>query len=46
MASWAKEAMTVLVETGVIHGSDGKLTPTGTATRAEMAQLLYNLLNS
>jgi uncharacterized repeat protein (TIGR02543 family) len=46
IASWAKEAMTVLVETGVIHGSDGKLTPTGTATRAEMAQLLYNLLNS
>ncbi|WP_408893365.1 S-layer homology domain-containing protein [Paenibacillus taichungensis] len=42
--SWAQEAMTLLVETGSIGGSAGKLTPTGTTTRAEMAQVLYNLL--
>lgn len=44
IAPWAKEAITILVETGVIRGSGGKLTPTSTATRAEMAQMLYNLL--
>lgn len=42
--SWAKEAMTLLVETGSIGGNVGKLTPTSTTTRAEMAQVLYNLL--
>ncbi|MED5019582.1 S-layer homology domain-containing protein [Paenibacillus chibensis] len=42
--SWAKEAMTLLVETGGIGGNAGKLTPTSTTTRAEMAQVLYNLL--
>ncbi|WP_136607679.1 S-layer homology domain-containing protein [Paenibacillus dokdonensis] len=42
--SWAKEAMTLLIETGSIGGNAGKLTPTSTTTRAEMAQVLYNLL--
>ncbi|GGH35921.1 S-layer homology domain-containing protein [Paenibacillus segetis] len=42
--SWAKEAMTLLVETGTIDGNTGKLTPTSTTTRSEMAQVLYNLL--
>ena len=41
---WAKEAMKLLVESGTVSGSNGKLTPTGTTTRAEMAQVLYNLL--
>ncbi len=44
IASWAKEAMTLLVKTGTIGGNNGLLTPTGTTTRAEMAQVLYNLL--
>ncbi|TVX99085.1 S-layer homology domain-containing protein [Cohnella terricola] len=44
IAPWAKEAMTLLVETGIIDGNAGKLTPTSTTTRAEMAQVLYNLL--
>lgn len=44
IASWAKDAMTFLVETGKVSGSDGKLSPTGSTTRAEMAQVLYNLL--
>ena len=41
---WAKNAVTLLVETGTVGGSDGKLSPAGTTTRAEMAQVLYNLL--
>ena len=43
--SWAKEAMTLLVETGTIRGNAAKLAPTSIATRAEIAQLLYNLLS-
>ena len=45
IATWAKEAMTLLVETGTISGNGGKLSPAGTTTRAEMAQVLYNLLS-
>ena len=45
IAPWAKEAMTLLAETGTIGGSEGKLFPTSTTTRAEMAQLLYNLFS-
>lgn len=41
---WAEEAMVQMVQNGWINGSDGLLRPTGTATRAEMAQLLFNLL--
>jgi hypothetical protein len=43
--SWAKEAMTLMVKTGTIGGNAGKLNPTGTTTRAEMARVLYNLLS-
>lgn len=42
--AWAKEALTLLVKIGTIGGSNEKLTPQGTTTRAEMAQVLYNLL--
>jgi len=45
IASWATAAMTLFVETGTIGGSAGQLTPTSTTTRAEMAQVLYNLLS-
>jgi hypothetical protein len=45
IASWAKDTMALLVETGTIGGNAGKLTPIGTTTRAEMAQVLYNLLS-
>lgn len=43
--AWAKEAMTLLVRTGTVGGSGGKLNPLDTTTRAEMAQVLYNLLS-
>ncbi|MCR2803554.1 polysaccharide lyase family 8 super-sandwich domain-containing protein [Paenibacillus soyae] len=41
---WAKDAMSLLVQTGTVGGNAGKLAPNGTATRAEMAQVLYRLL--
>ncbi|WP_213950676.1 chitobiase/beta-hexosaminidase C-terminal domain-containing protein [Tepidanaerobacter syntrophicus] len=44
VAPWAKEAMEYLAKTGMVRGSDGLLTPESIATRAEMAQVLYNLL--
>jgi len=44
VAAWATEAMTALVKTDTVSGSDGKLDPTGGSTRAQMAQVLYNLL--
>jgi len=42
--TWAQEAFTVLVGNGIIKGSGGKLTPANELTRAEMAQIIYNLL--
>ncbi len=45
IATWAKDAVTLLVRAGTVGGSNGKLSPLDTATRAEMAQVLYNLLS-
>lgn len=45
ISNYAQEALNSLVEAGIITGSDGKLNPTATSTRAEMAQVLYNLLS-
>ncbi|WP_236995053.1 S-layer homology domain-containing protein [Heliomicrobium modesticaldum] len=45
IAPWAKDAMKLLVETGTVSGSGGKLLPKDTTTRAQMAQVLYNLLS-
>ena len=44
VVSWASEGMTALVKSGIISGSGGNLNPTGGSTRAQMAQVLYNLL--
>lgn len=44
--SWAMDAMTVLVKTGIVSGSNGVITPLSTTTRSEMAQVLYNLLGT
>ncbi|MGF7059921.1 S-layer homology domain-containing protein [Brassicibacter mesophilus] len=43
--SWAKQAITLLIEKGTITGSAGELNPTRRATRAEMAQIMFNLLS-
>lgn len=45
VSDYAKDAMTALVKGGVIAGSDGKLAPQGQSTRAQMVQVLYNLLH-
>jgi hypothetical protein len=45
ISSWAKDAMMLMVGTGVIGGNAGKLDPHSTTTRAEMAQVLYNILS-
>lgn len=45
IASWAKPAIKLFVETGTVSGSDGLLRPLATSSRAEMAQVLYNLLH-
>lgn len=42
ISAWAKAAMEWAVSAKVLQGSGGKLNPTGTATRAEVAQVLMN----
>ncbi|MEA4813547.1 MAG: S-layer homology domain-containing protein [Oscillospiraceae bacterium] len=44
ISDYAEAAMNTLVGAGIISGSGGKLNPAGSTTRAEMAQVLYNLL--
>ena len=40
VSNWAKDAIEWAVSTGLLQGSDGKLDPTGTATRAQVAAVL------
>jgi len=44
IASWAVDAMTFLVEAGIINGNNGKLLPDEMTTRAQMASVLYHIL--
>jgi len=44
VASYAQEAMSYLVQIGVVSGNNGSLLPQDTTTRAQMAQVLYNLM--
>jgi len=41
-SSYAKYAMEWAITHGILNGSDGKLNPLGTATRAQVAQIFYN----
>ena len=48
ISEYALAPMAALVNAGVISGSDGKLNPKGTATRAEVAVIcaqLYDLID-
>jgi uncharacterized repeat protein (TIGR02543 family) len=45
LSAWAKDAMTLFVETGIVSGSGNRLSPKDTTTRAQMAQVLYSLLS-
>lgn len=44
IAPWAMDAIKLLVEAGIIQGSGNRLSPKDTTTRAQMAQVIYNLL--
>lgn len=47
ISPWAQEAMAWAVETGLLSGTgDGMLSPAGTATRAQVAQVLYQFSQS
>ena len=43
VSSWAKPAITAMVELGVIDGSGGKLQPQGNVTRAQVAKMLCTM---
>ena len=45
ISAYAQDAIEYLVKTGAVSGNDGQLLPTATTTRAQMAQVLYNLLS-
>lgn len=46
VASWAKEGIEALVVNGYVGGSNGKLNPNAYITRAEFAQVMYNLIKA
>ena len=43
ITEWATGEVYTLVNNGYIHGSNGELRPTAKITRAEFAQMLYNI---
>lgn len=43
VAPWARNALAVMTECGYVHGAEGKIQPEKSITRAEFAQLLYNM---
>jgi len=45
IASWASDAMTYLVEAGIVSGNGEKLLPKDITTRAQMAAVLFGLLS-
>lgn len=44
VASWAKTAMSWANAKGIINGSNGKINPTGNASRAEIATMIMNYM--
>ena len=44
VAPYAQEAIGYLVKTGVVSGNNGSLLPQDPTTRAQMTQVLYNLM--
>ena len=41
VSDWAREALTAMVEQGVINGIAGKLQPQGNVTRSQVAKMLF-----
>ncbi len=46
VSSWAREGLEALVTNGYVSGSNGKLNPKANITRAEFAQVMYNLIQA
>ena len=46
VSSWAQQAMTWAVSSGIVGGSNGALNPQSGATRAEVAQMLMNFVTT
>jgi hypothetical protein len=44
ISSWARGEVYALVNAGYVNGSDGSLNPDDLITRAEFAQLMYNII--
>ncbi|WP_379130136.1 S-layer homology domain-containing protein [Paenibacillus sp. sgz500958] len=45
ISGYAREALQALSKGGIIEGDQGKLNPLGLSTRAQAAQVIYNLLS-
>lgn len=43
VSSYAKEGVAALIKAGIINGSDGKINPKSTITRAESTAMLYRI---
>lgn len=46
VANWAKGYIAAMVSAGYVDGLNGTLNPTGTITRQEFAQVMYNAISS
>lgn len=44
VSNWAKASLSTLTAKGYISGSDGKINPKSDVTRAEFAQVMYNMI--
>lgn len=45
VSEWAKGAVSAMVENGYVNGSNGRLDPKSYITRAQFAQLMYNVFS-
>jgi len=43
VSSYAKEAIAAMIKAGIINGSDGKINPKSTITRAESSAMIYRI---
>ncbi|MBS7525235.1 S-layer homology domain-containing protein [Fusibacter paucivorans] len=46
ISDYAREPMSTFVSAGIVSGHEGVLDPSGSATRAQIAQILYHLLDN
>ena len=45
VSAWAYQGLAAMVEAGYMQGSNGRLNPLGSITRAEFAQIMYNMID-